>query len=260
MKTIDLQITNRFDLEMADLELVPACRKMAVEWLGQMAISFAVSSFVDDFMFKSKGQEMRDTKRHSLTQVLAFCMENGYTAQNAQDEMTATIEKTAHSDFKSKSISQEQLEILVACGEDEESMKSTIAEENAAGARIHNARKNRLKDFMGDIRGQMDHILATARGIAEPDLSSAPAWLIKLIATKILGAEEQHRKYLIRGITQGHLGNAGQLTLLNATMKVERMEWVHLKLAEMERESQFNDSGVIERGHAGDNENKDITY
>ncbi len=260
MKTLDLQITNKFDLEMADLELIPACRKMAVEWLGQMAISFAVSSFVDDFMFKAKGQEMRDTKRHSLTQILAFCMDNGYTAQNAQNEMTSTIEKTSHADFKAKSVSQEQLDILVACGEDEESMKTTLAEENASGARIHNARKNRLKDFIGDIRGQMDHILATARGISEPDLSTAPVWLVKLVATKIMGAEEQHRKYLIRGITQGHLGNAGQLTLLNDVTKNRRMEAVHDRLAELDRESQFDDTGVIERGRAGDDENVDITY
>ena len=263
MNKLNSQITNAFVLELDELSLIPSCRNMAVSWLGQMAVSFTVGSLVDDFMFKQNGQAMRDAKRVQLTHVLAFCMDNGYTAQMAHDEIKSSIDKAIESAFRSKSFSQEQMELLIACGEDEDSLIKTLAEDNQSGERIHNARKNKLESFIGDVRGQTEHMLSQARDNISPDLAGIPAWMASLIATKIQMACEMHRKYLIRGIARGQLGNAGQLSILNGILQNERMGWVHNRLDELNRESQFDDKGCNhedEARHAGDNEQVDITY
>ncbi len=266
------QITSRLLQLDEELKIAsPTAHLNANKWMASTACEWALSSFVDDAMARNdQYYQVREEKRGYLAQVLAFAMDNGIPAQVICGEGAAdtteglineAITKELNATFRAKSISQENMELLVECGEDEEVLLLMQEGENVKNERIANKRKLKLSDAESGMRHDMSHWFTTAYQASE-NLDNLPAYILKQVIMKYDYAIQAQRKYHIRGISNGNLAGAGELKMLNMVIARDDIKWCLDRLEELERQSNFKDdpTELYDRGRVGDNEKKDITY
>lgn len=263
-------ITSRLSLIDADLKVAsPTAHLNALKWMASTACEWALNSFVDDAMAKdTKFYQMREEKRANLARVASYAMDNGLPAQAIEGDgpsdtvnglINEAITKELNATFKAKSISQEHMELLVECGEDEEVLLLMQEGENVKNERIAKKRKMKLEDAESGMRHDMSHwFMATFN--ASPNLDNIHQAILKQVIMKYDYAMQAQRKYCIRGVQLGNMGCAGELKMINEIIKRGDIGWCLDRLEELERQSDFDDSGTITRGKPGDDERPDITY
>lgn len=268
-------ITSRLEqLDESVHEASPTAHLNAVTWMASTAVEWALSSFIDDQMARNdKYYAEREQKREQLLRVLAYAMDRGLPPQailgeNDKDTekglINEAIAKEMAKSFKSQSLSSDVMELLVACGEDEEVLLLQQEAENQRAERIANARKNKASERLAELRYLLTHWFNGVHG-ATASMDGLPEYMLKVMVAKYDYAMQSQRKYCHRGITIDinagrQATQVGELKCLNNIIQKNDLGWIYDRIEERQRESQFDDSGTIERGKIGDDERVDITY
>lgn len=266
------QITSRLLNLDADLKVAsPTAHLNANKWMASTACEYTLGSYIDDQVARNdEYYAVREEKRGFLNRILAFAMDNGVPSQvicgdgdtdTEHGLINEAIRKELERSFKAKAISQEHMELLIECGEDEEVLTLMNDAENAKNERIANKRKNSMKERESELRHLMSHWFMDVFQ-ASANIDSLPAYLLKIVISKYDYALQAQRKYCIRGIQMGAPEAAGELSAINAIIKKGDIKWCYDRLDELDRQSNFADdpTELYHRGRTGDNERPDITY
>ncbi len=260
----DLIVSHLNKYEEAVRVATPAGHQRAIEWVGSMAIEYTVRSFIDDqFYNDGRGME-REQHRAGLGHIMAWAMDCGLpeiVVTRDDGLINEAITKQLQSVFKKKAYSTEVMEMLVECGENEQTLNDLLEAENLKNERIFHARQNKLVDLEQHIRHMLVEWLHEAMR-TESHLEGISPRLIGTVASKFGYALNMRRKYCIRGISMGNRDVAGELAMVNAVVKEGHERFILDRIDELDRQSDFQDDPTLlnERGRVGDNERPDITY
>lgn len=267
---MNTQITSKLTLIDEDTKLAsPTAHLNALEWIADTAVSWTLDTLLQDQMARDTSfYRKREEKRQHLLQVLAYAMDRGLPAQTITGSSDKDLEgglineaitKELHKSFKEISLSEEQRQLLIDCDEDPDVIDAEMEAKNMEGRRIATKRRNSANEREAELRKLLSEWF---RGVyqATAELDNIPSYILRVVSSKYDYALQAQRKYCKKGIGMGNYDGAGELKQINKVIAKNDIKWIHDRIDELDRQSNFDDSGEIEKGMVGDDERKDITY
>ena len=247
---------------MEDLHVAsPTAALYSMNYMASMAIQFSMGARVDDFIFKTHGEEARDKKREDMANLLGYLMR--WMPQQAMEDLIEPAFVYMNSrGFSEQLIPEDRLAALEATGMDVEEIRLTMVAKNAQRRNLHVKQKNTLEASLAEIKAEGSRVI-TAALQGEPTLTRCEPWVSTQMLAKIdmalYGNGKTgfgHTGYLFDQVwLKGNMSCTPELADINNMGFKDRIAKGNHEHDEIERQWMFEVSRKMEeRGGIGDDE------
>ena len=256
----------QFEGMMEDLhEASPTAALNTMRYAVSMAIQFTMGSRVDDFIFKSHGEEVRTKKVEDMANVIGYMM-RWMPVQAIELCIADSFEYMESKGLKEQIIPEDRIELLVATGMSEEEVRLGILGNAAKEKNLFNKQKATLEERRAEVKAAGSRVVLAAMQNPNPTLKGCEGWVINQMIAKmdmaLFGNGKTflgHVGYLFTGILKGTTAYAPELADINNHDFKSRIERIYAEYETTKEQWMFEVSRAMEQERTiGDDEAPDF--